>query len=180
MGGSSLAMKASHNVLILGVMVCLALAVWFIPRSPFLSGLIEYTHPGIIPASSWANNLDSSDTDLVRESLFFLTGRKDPVGVSKAIELLNNSDDYIWLNAASYLGACHRPEAIPYLVKALRHTAWRTDAKTAEYLRALTGMDFGTDFTQWQQWWLARHPDSSFDWTSSLGHAPRLAANSKQ
>lgn len=168
-------MKRSHYILIFGAVFALAFVVWVVPRSYFLSGFIEHMYPGVIPASGWAQNLNSSDTDLVRESLGFLAGRKNPVGVSRAIELLNHSDDYIWLNAAHYVGACNRQEAVPYLIKALRHTAWRSDAETAQYLRALTGADFGTDFARWQQWWLASHPDSSLDWESHLGYAPRIA-----
>ena len=103
-----------------------------------------------------------------------LTKRRSPVAVPRAIELLNSNDDYIWLNAAIYLGACNRQEAVPYLIKALRHTAWRSDAETALYLRTITGADFDTDFGRWQQWWLASHPDFTFDWDSHLGYSPRI------
>lgn len=154
--------------------MCVAIAVLVVPRSVFLSSLTEHTIPGLVPASAWARNLDSKDTDLVRESLGFLARRKNPAGVSRAVELLTHPDDYIWLNAAHYAGVCNRQEAVPYLVKALRHTAWRADADTAKYLRGVTGEDFGTDFVQWQKWWLAGHPDSTINWESHLGHAPRL------
>jgi hypothetical protein len=154
--------------------------VWLIPHSMFLSALVEHTYPGVIPASSYARNLRSDDTDLVRESLGHLAGRKNPIAVPRAIELLQSPDDYIWLNAAHYVGVCKRQEAVPYLIKALRHTAWRSDSETVQCLRDLTGADFGTDFTLWQQWWLASHPNDSFDWESHLGHAPRLAKAPKQ
>lgn len=80
----------------------------------------------------------------------------------------------MWLNAAIYLGACNRQEALPYLIKALRHTAWRSDQTTARYLSNLTKLDFGTDFDKWQRWRITAHPRVKFDWESSLGHMPRL------
>jgi len=135
--------------------------------------------PGVIPASSYARNLDSNDPDIVRESLAHLADRKDPVAVGRAVELLQSTNDYIWLNAAHYVGACGRREAVPYLIKALRHTAWRSDQETAQYLRILTDQDFGTDFTRWQQWWLGQHPDSAINWTSHLGFSPRVAKNER-
>jgi hypothetical protein len=94
--------------------------------------------------------------------------------VPRAIELLHHPDDYISLNAALYLGACRRQEAVPYLIRALRHTAWRVDDETSRYLREMTGMNFGTDFQSWQQWWLTDHPDFQIDWESGLGPIPRL------
>ncbi|MDR3405025.1 MAG: hypothetical protein P4L99_21160 [Chthoniobacter sp.] len=119
--------------------------------------------------------LASPEPNTVMTGLYFLTKRADPVAVPRALELLQSPDDYLWLNAAFYLGACRRPEAVPYLIKALRHTASRSDVETTGYLRAITGQDFGPSFAQWQQWWLAEHPGFQFDWDSHLGPIPRLA-----
>jgi hypothetical protein len=132
-------------------------------------------YPDIKPASSYAQLLESSDSEQVMSGLYHLTKRANPIAVPGAIELLSHEDDYIWLNAALYLGACRRPEAVPFLIKALRHTAWRADSDTAQYLRAITGADFGTDFSRWQQWWLVRHPDFALNWESHLGPLPRIA-----
>ena len=148
--------------------------VWIIPRSMFLASLFEHFSPGLVPASSYVNNLKSDDPDVVRESLGFLTSRKDAAGVSNALPLLQSKDDYIWLNAALYTGACGRQEAVPYLIKALRHTAWRTDPDTIATLTALTGQNFGNDFSKWQAWWVSQTPNQSFDWTSHLGFSPRV------
>jgi hypothetical protein len=167
--------KRSHYILILSALLAGAFVIWAAPRSSLLSGIIERQYPGIIPASSYARLLDSSDPDTVMRGFYYLTKRANPIAVPRAIELLSHGDDYIWLNAALYLGACSRQEAVPYLIKALRHTAWRSDSETAKYLRTITGADFGTDFSRWQQWWLASHPDSSLDWESHLGHRPRIA-----
>jgi hypothetical protein len=158
------------------IIASLALAaitlIWIIPSSPYLSGLTERIAPGVVPASRWAANLESSHNDLVIESLYFLTQRADPVGVDRALPLLKRSDDYVWLNAALYLGACKRQEATPYLIKALRHTAWRALDETVDRLEAITGEHFGRDFEAWRSWWQAGHPNESMAWDTGLGPAP--------
>ena len=157
-------------------LVLVIVVVVAIQRNVFLMSLVEQMAPGAIPARSYARNLASNDPDLVRESLALLTNRKDPIAVKRAVELLQSTDDYIWLNAAEYLGVCRQSEAVPYLIKALRHTAWRADKETVLSLRNLTAQDFGTDFSRWQEWWLHQHPDSTMDWTNHLGFSPRFAS----
>lgn len=164
---------------IAAVALAVVAVVWMIPRSTFLSTLFEHFAPGFVPSSSYVENLKSNDPDLVRESLSFLNSRKDPAGVSNALPLLQSQDDYIWLNAALYTGACGRREAVPYLIKALRHTAWRADPDTLAALTALTGQNFGNDFSKWQVWWISQNPVQSFDWTSHLGFAPRVPATQR-
>lgn len=169
-------MRTFHVLILLVLTVLVAAVVGrAVPHSIFLSSFVEHLLPRVIPAGSYARNLDSSDPDLVRESLAHLTSRKDPIAVPQAIPLLSSKDDYIWLNAAHYLGVCGKQEAVPYLIKALRHTAWRADAERVEILQALTGQSFGHDFARWQQWWLQQHPEAAPDWSSDLGHKPRLA-----
>ncbi len=153
--------------------------VWMIPRSTFLSAMSEHFTPGLVPSSSYVENLKSNDPDLLRESISFLKSRKDPAGVANALPLLQSKDDYVWLNAALYTGACGRQEAVPYLIKALRHTALRANPDTVAALSALTGQSFGTDFSKWQAWWISQNPNQSFDWTSHLGHAPRVPATQR-
>jgi len=167
--------KRGITILLALLLVALIGLVWIVPRSMFLTAVVEHMCPGLIPASSYARNLDSGNADLTRESLSYLADRKNPIAIPRAIELLESTDDYIWLNAAHYVGACGRAEATPYLIKALRHTAWRADPETVQYLRSLTGQDFGADFPRWQSWWLERHPDASIDWTSHLGFSPRVS-----
>ena len=150
--------------------------VWAIPQSIFLSILFEHIAPGLVPSSSFVSNLKSNDADVVREDLHFLRSRNDPAGIPNALPLLQSQDDYIWLNAALNTGACGRQEAVPYLIKALRHTAWRSDPDTLAALTTLTGQTFGNDFSKWQAWWTSRNPGKSFDWISHLGFAPRVPA----
>lgn len=169
--------KKTFLVLVLVFAFLAIFIIWVAPRSPVLFGMIEFSFGPIIPASSYAHNLDSTDVDLQRESFYFLTQRGDPIAVPRAIQLLQSPDDYVWLNAAIYLGKCNRPEAIPYLIKALRHQASRSYDDEAGYLRDLTGQDFGTDFPKWQKWWLSTHPDSKIDWTSHLNRLASLATS---
>ena len=118
--------------------------------------------------------VNSGHRDTILSGYYYLSEREDPVAVDKALEHVESDEDYIWLNAAHYLGACDRKEAIPYLIKALRHTAWRGDEETLQCLRNLTGEDFGDEFEPWYAWWINERPDFEIDWRASLGHNPRL------
>ena len=117
-------------------------------------------------------NVESGRGNIVHDSLDILTQRKDPIAVFHAIDMLDTKDDYTWLNAAIYLGACGRQEAVPYLIKALQHRASGSDDEEAGYLTALTSQNFGTDFAKWKSWWEKTHPDSQMDWNSNLGQSP--------
>ncbi|MBK8095044.1 MAG: HEAT repeat domain-containing protein [Verrucomicrobiaceae bacterium] len=161
------------------IIVSLALIFWIIPSSSFLSGLTENMAPGVVPAHRWAANLDSPDKDLVRESLSFLTTRADPVAVDRAILLLKHPDDYVWLNAAYYIGACKRQEATPYLIKALRHTARKSLDENVSRLESITGKHFGRDFEAWRSWWQNGHPNEVIAWDTGLGFAPNWKVEKK-
>jgi hypothetical protein len=116
-----------------------------------------------------ARNAENGTGDIVYHSLEILTQRRDPIAVYRAIEMLQSNDDYKWLDAANYLGACGRQEAVPYLIKALRHTDVRFYDQQARFLAALTSQNYGTDFEKWKSWWEKTHPDSQMDWNSNLG-----------
>lgn len=119
------------------------------------------------------HRLESGDPKTITGALYFLTKRSSTEGVPRALELLGDRDDYVWLNAATYLGAMKRTESIPYLIKSLRHTAWRGYEERARMLQDLTGETFGPDFESWHRWWTKRHPEQ-FDWDSKLGPKPHL------
>ena len=146
----------------------------FIPVMVLLGIWLFYARNGG-PTSALVRDLESSNKNEVYDAFYFLTKRANPVAVPRALELLKSSDDYTWLNAAMYLGACNRLEAIPYLIKSLRHSAWRSDDEKVKYLKSLTGEEIGVDFESWLTWW-KQQPNyaADFDWESSLGHAPRL------
>ena len=135
----------------------------------------EHAFPSSGSATNLVGKLNSPDTATVIQGFQRLTSRADPVGIPRALELLESPDESIWLNAAHYLGACKRSESVPWLIKALRHTSYRSDEATSAYLKGITGQDLGTDFVRWYNWWRVQPgqpPD--FNWTSSLGDAPRI------
>jgi len=138
-------------------------------------GVISFQHfaPLLLPSSQLARNLESNNTDLVRESLAILRKRMDPSGAERAVQLLKSPDDYVWLNAADYLGALGRAEAVPYLIKGLRHTAWRSDTERINDLQLITRQALGTNFVVWSNWWEQAHPGTNFDFDSALGPIPR-------
>ena len=156
--------------------LAVALAVVFVliaQRTVFGICMLEHSAPYLLPAAQLARNLESTDTDLIRESLALLCERRNPIAADKAVQLLASPDDYIWLNAALYLGAVGRAEAVPFLIKALRHTAWRSQEDFVSALQRLTSQSFPADFHAWSQWWVAAHPGAAFDFDSHLGPNPR-------
>jgi hypothetical protein len=169
-------MSRRHRTVMLLVTISLVVlpVIVLLSTQKLFWSIVEQIRPDLVPSSAYIDNLGSSDPDVVRETLAHLAARKDCSGVAVALPLLQSNDDYIWLNAALYTGSCGRHEATPYLIKALRHTAWRADADVVMTLKALTGQNFGSDFSAWQSWWLAQHPSEPFDWTSHLGFRPRV------
>jgi hypothetical protein len=132
-------------------------------------GITILSRSPLLPSSRLVANLASNDPDTVRESLAVLNDRADPSGVQAAIPLLKSRDPYVWFNAALYLGAMRRQEAVPYLIKGLRHPAWRAHQDSANRLTAITGQNFGTDFEKWREWWEKSNPGATFDFDSDLG-----------
>ena len=132
-------------------------------------GILNMLSPSLMPTSRLVQNLASNDADLQRESLAVLAERKDPAGAAAALPLLKSKDAYVWLNAALYLGSLKRQEAVPYLIKGLRHYAWRAYPDCAADLTAITGKNFGTNAQQWRDWWEQAHQSSNFDFESNLG-----------
>jgi len=136
---------------------------------------LEHAFPSSGSATDLVGKLDSPDPATVIQGFQRLMSRADPVAVPRALELLESPDESIWLNAAHYLGACKRSESVPWLIKALRHTSYRSDETTSTYLKAITGQDLGTDFVRWYDWWRVQPSHRpEFDWTSSLGDFPRI------
>jgi HEAT repeat protein len=164
----------ARRVILLVISLTLAVAVLLVAqRTEIGIVMLEQSAPFLLPSSQLARNLDSTNTDVVRESLGILAERRDPIAANRAVALLKSPDDYIWLNAADYLGGLGRVEAVPYLIKGLRHTAWRSDAERIADLRDITGQSLGSNFVAWSNWWAQAHPGTDFDFDSALGPIPR-------
>lgn len=118
-----------------------------------------------VSSETLVNNLSSEDSELVMTSLNILEKRQDPQGKYKARELLKSEDDYIWFNAAQYLGSIRDEQAVPYLIKGLKHPAWRSLDDVATYLESITSQKFGKDQEKWIAWWQEKCPESAFDFS---------------
>jgi hypothetical protein len=134
----------------------------------------EFMYPGIISSDSFLRSIKNPQRYDAYSAYGKLGKRKTLIAHDIAIEHLKSEDDYLWLNAALYLGRIDEPCSIPYLIKALRHTAWRSDKEKQALLVNLTGVDYGVDFLKWHSWWMEQHPGSTINWESSLGHQPRI------
>ena len=160
-----------------GILLCIAVSAIHAVRIHgaqlgFIGFLVDHSFPGFISPESWMQNLDLPDYR--RYDAYQALGRsKSPIAVDRAIRDLRSDDDYLWLNAAIYLGHLNRVEAVPYLIKALRHTASYSDDERVALLQRITGESYGANFEQWQGWWLKTHSDTNIDWSSHLGFQPR-------
>ena len=170
------------NAVIASGVVLIAILIFSVPFVISLYGAqlgviglaANFMFPGLVSDDSFKRAVMHPERDDAYSAYSILAERRSDVAHQIALQQLDSSDDYLWLNAAEYLGAIGDPKSIPYLIKALRHTAWRGDDKTKASLVRLTGTDC-FDFNGWQHWWLASHPNSRFDWDSHLGFRPRIS-----
>ncbi len=160
--------KKRERIINTCVCVLLGAVVWSainrIPENATLLPIAEAVAPGLVSASKLIDNLKSSDTDLLQETLSILTIREEPVALDHAIPLLQHADRFVWVPAALYVGSFNKVEAVPYLIKALRHGWKRSHEKCVAHLQSITGQAFENDFDQWKSWWENNHPDLEFDW----------------
>jgi hypothetical protein len=130
-------------------------------------------HFGLVSSSRLVGNLGTNDPDTIRQSLGALDDNRDPAGIAAAIPLLKSDDDYVWLNAALYLGSFGKTESIPYLIKGLRHTAYRSAPDMVNDLRSMTGQSFGQNYRAGHDWWTSQHHGNDIDFDTHLGPMPR-------
>jgi len=108
-----------------------------------------------VPTARHLRDLDSTDPNVVSYSLVILKDRRDPAGIAKAEALLTSGDAQIRMNAARYLGAMGKPEAVPYLIQALPLADTDQAIEMLDELTHLTGKPFGNDVKAWTDWWSA-------------------------
>jgi hypothetical protein len=167
--------KIPLSAAVLASVVAIFLLHLYGGQIPIFSFLIEHEAPGFISAKSWKYCVEHPDQFDAYSSYDVLSKRKDPIAKEIAEKQLSSSDDYLWLNAAIYLGSIGDTSSVPYLIKALRHTAWRSQPEYITYLKTMTGMNFGDHFDLWKDWYLGQSPSVVPDWNSHLGYAPRIA-----
>jgi hypothetical protein len=126
--------------------------------------------PFLLNAKLLASNVRTNyhDQELLMCSLNMLEYQRNPLAQGPARMLLADSNAYVWLNAADYLGALKDKESIPYLIKALRHRASRSRPERLRALSEMTGISYGK-FEDWTNWWGARPLPEGFNWNTSLG-----------
>lgn len=133
----------------------------------------EHFVPGLITDEAWRRSIAEDPTAHGYSGYGILQDRRSDVAIDEGLRALSSDDAYVWMNAASYLGSRGRTEAIPYLIKALRHSAWRSDEERVEILKNLTGQTFGNSCDAWYEWYIVQNDAIELDWESSLGDTPR-------
>jgi len=171
--------------LIVIVVACVALATFalFVIRQKSImppSVMGENIAPQLITDEAWRRSIAEDPTAHGYSGYGILQDRRSDAAIREGLRDLRSEDGYVWANAASYLGSRGRKEAIPYIIKALRHTAWRSDVERVELLRKLTGETFGNSFEDWFNWYEAQPNPIQIDWESSLGRAPRLPKTNRE
>lgn len=167
------------------VVCCIALAVIalvIVRQKSVLPPSVEGEHfyPQLITDEAWRESIAKDPTAHGYSGYGILQDRKSDAAIQEGLRDIQSEDGYVWMNAASYLGSRGRKEAVPYLIKALRHTAWRSDDERVELLRQLTGERFGNSFEDWLNWYAVQPNPVQIDWESSLGHSPRLPKTNRE
>lgn len=165
-----------------GLLIPALCAIYFFgTQLGFIGRLADHMYPGIVSSGSYLRIIEEKkNLSNAYDAYYTLGKRQDPIAIEVALQDIHSDDDYLWLNAGHYLGILKREEATPYLIKALRHTAWRSDAERIDLLHKITGKDFGNDFEAWKKWWITENPTFTIDWSSSLGFRPRINENTEQ
>lgn len=140
----------------------------------------EFTSPSLISDEAWRRSIAQDPTAHGYSAYGILQDRESDVAIEEGLRDLGSEDAYVWMNAASYVGSRGRSEAIPYLIKALRHTASRSNGERVELLQNLTSQTFGADFEEWLQWYRKQPNAVELDWESSLGHSPRISETNRE
>lgn len=90
----------------------------------------------------------------VREAVMLALGKLgDARAIPALLTGLRDSDEITRVNAAYGLGAYYSPKVISALIAALKDPARRVQRAASRSLTSLSGLNFGTDFVTWQQWW---------------------------
>ena len=135
----------------------------------FFSYSFERQFPGFISDRSWLAVVSNPERYDAYSGYGVLEERESDIAIPIARKHIHSSDPYLWLNAATYLGSRGDSEAVPFLIKSLRHYASRSIEERAELLSKLTGVSFGTDFFAWRDWYRVTEAPMQLDWTAALG-----------
>lgn len=172
-------MKKLHWLLGSFFITAFVILIFVEPLTPFFSSVKEVVVMRWMPNEWWRRSIAADPSDHGYSGYEILSKRGSDAAIAEALRDLDSTDAYVWINAAAYLGGWGRQEAVPYLIKGLRHTAWRSDAERVKMLQQLTKQTIGNDFDRWRSWYEAEPDAKKIDWNSYLGHAPRLSGGSR-
>lgn len=168
-------------IVAVGCVVFAVIALVIVERSGFIPFFCVMTiAPELISNETWRESIAKDPAAYGYSGYGILQDRGSDLAIQEGLRDLRSEDGYVWVNAAHYLGSRGHKEAIPYLIKALRHTAWQADDERVELLRQLTGETFGNSFDDWFSWYEAEPNPIQINWESSLGHAPRLPKKNRE
>jgi hypothetical protein len=156
------------TLIIAGVLLFIIVSIReFAARSDSTMVFLGISVPPLISDASIARNLNTTDPNLLIDSIGLLAHRDNPAATAKARELMTGNT--LWIHGALYLGHFQDPSAIPYLIKGLhRNAASKLHPLIAQELENVTGQHYGQNFQNWRDWWQQSHPDSHFDFESNL------------
>lgn len=135
-----------------GPIVVIAIVISAIALAILLTKIIH------VSSAQYVRHLESNDPDTVSYALVILKDRNDPAGIDKTENLVQSDNPQISINAAIYLGAMGKPEALPYLFKALPQADLDQGIQIVQQLKRFTGKPFGNDVIAWENWWKTQHP----------------------
>ncbi len=158
-------------VVIIGI-VSILLGIHFYGAQLFFAFLIEHSYPGLISDESWHRAIINNPKSHGYSCFGILEDRGSDCAVETCIPLLKSRNPYIWLNVATYLGSRGRKEAIPYLIKSIRHRASFSKNERIAMLEKLTGQKFGADIIKWIKWYQKTEHPITIDWDSELNWRP--------
>ncbi|MCD4780231.1 MAG: HEAT repeat domain-containing protein [Candidatus Omnitrophica bacterium] len=100
--------------------------------------------------------LKDIDRDIRFQAASALSSMEDSRAVEPLIAVLQDEDPRIRWIAAVSLGRIKDRRAVKPLIDALKDEDYQVCGKAADSLKAITGMNFGTDYKGWNSWWEGR------------------------
>ena len=110
-------------------------------------------------------NLDGADPAVTRATLAALARRRSEIAVEQALLLVEQPEHRA--DAALYLAAAGRSEAVPHLIQHLSETdRLHARHRVISSLQKLTGHSLGTDADAWISWWNTQNPEQAVNGNS--------------
>ena len=168
-------MKLNRNWLIATIVVPFWLFYFF--KGGENDGWVTYLGaiPGfVVSDNSYIRAAEDCDWSLASDAYYVLEQRGRAGAENAALRDIHSDHHILWQYAAVYMASQGDERAIPYLIKLIRHTNQYSLDRRIEYLRNLSGQDFGESFTAWRDWYESQSDSINMDWESNLGYNPKV------